>query len=66
MARNTPDSDNDTMCDELKKDDGWNKSANNSRPVSVSSESDRSIKKWIDIVSGMSNYKFIINLKSVK
>lgn len=52
VARDTPDSDNDVMCAELKKDEGWKKSSNRSRPVSVSSEPDRSDKKWIDIISG--------------
>lgn len=49
VARETPDSDNDAMCAELKKDEGWKKSVNNSRPVSISSEPE---KKWVDIVSG--------------
>lgn len=49
VARDTPDSDNDAMCAELKKDEGWKKSMNNSRPVSISSEPE---KKWVDIVSG--------------
>lgn len=49
MARDTPDSDNDAMCAELKKDEGWKKSVNNSRPVSIASDND---KKWVDIISG--------------
>lgn len=59
MARDTPDSDNDAMCAELKKDEGWKKSVNNSRPVSIASEHE---KKWVNIISG----KFInqcINLR---
>lgn len=56
MARETPDSDNDAMCVELKKDEGWKKSVNNSRPVSIASEPDRSDKKWVDIVSGKPLY----------
>lgn len=52
MARDTPDSDNDAMCAELKKDEGWKKSVNNSRPVSVASEPERNDNKWIDIISG--------------
>lgn len=52
VARDTPDSDNDVMCTELKKDEGWKKSVNNSRPVSIASEPDRNDSKWIDIVSG--------------
>lgn len=54
MARDTPDSDNDIMCTELKKDEGWKKSTgiNNSRPVSIASEPERNDNRWIDIVSG--------------
>lgn len=51
MARDTPDSDNDVMCAELKKDEGWKKSVNSSRPASIVSEPERN-DKWIDIVSG--------------
>ncbi|XP_055308932.1 gamma-1-syntrophin isoform X5 [Sitodiplosis mosellana] len=52
LARDTPDSDNDAMCVELKKDEGWKKSFNNSRPVSVASDiTDRNDKKWVDIIS---------------
>lgn len=60
MARETPDSDNDVMCAELKKDEGWKKSVNNSRPVSISSEPE---KKWVDIVSG--NRCTSLNLKEI-
>lgn len=57
MARDTPDSDNDAMCVELKKDEGWKKSFNSSRPVSIASDiTDRNEKRWVDIVSGLSNH----------
>lgn len=54
VARDTPDSDNDVMCTELKKDEGWKKSitVSNSRPVSIASEPERNDNRWIDIVSG--------------
>lgn len=57
VARDTPDSDNDIMCTELKKDEGWKKSTgiNNSRPVSIASEPERNDNRWIDIVSGNEN-----------
>lgn len=58
MARDTPDSDNDLMCAELKKDEGWKKSINNSRPVSIVSEPDRNDNKWVNIVTG--KRKFIL------
>lgn len=55
MARDTPDSDNDAMCVELKKDEGWKKSIDSSRPVSIASDiTDRNEKRWVDIVSGLS------------
>lgn len=56
MSRETPDSDNDATCAELKADEGWKSSVNNSRPVSVSSEPPE--KKWVDIVSGKHVWKF--------
>ena len=54
VSKETPDSDNDATCAELKADEGFKSSVNNgssgsSRPVSISSEPER---KWIDIVSG--------------
>lgn len=49
VARDTPDSDNDVMCAELKKDEGWKKSVNNARPVSLISDNEQ---KWVDIASG--------------
>lgn len=48
VSRETPESDNDATCAELKADEVW-KSANNSRPVSISSEPEN---RWIDLVSG--------------
>lgn len=60
VARDTPDSDNDAMCAELKKDEGWKKSVNNSRPTSVASEPERN-DRWIDIVSGeISKKNFVL------
>lgn len=54
VSRETPDSDNDATCAELKADEGWKSSmTNNSRPISISSEPE---KRWVDIVSG--NYLF--------
>lgn len=50
VTRETPDSDNDVTCAELKADEGWKKSVNNSRPVSIASEPEDS--KWINIVTG--------------
>lgn len=50
VARDTPDSDNDAMCAELKKDEGWKKSVNNTRPVSLISDNNE--QKWVDITSG--------------
>lgn len=47
LSRETPESDNDATCAELKADEVW-KSANNSRPVSISSEPEN---RWIDLVS---------------
>lgn len=51
VSRETPESDNDATCAELKADEGWKSSINNSRPVSIISES-AAEKKWVDIVSG--------------
>lgn len=51
VSRETPDSDNDATCAELKADEGWKSSmSNNSRPISISSEPE---KRWVDIVSGI-------------
>lgn len=56
MAKDTPDSDNDTTCAELKADEGYKSSVNNgtisrscSRPMSICSEPE---KKWVDVVAG--------------
>lgn len=50
VSRETPDSDNDATCAELKADEGWKSSmSNNSRPISICSEPE---KRWVDIVSG--------------
>ncbi|XP_055702599.1 gamma-1-syntrophin isoform X1 [Phlebotomus papatasi] len=48
LSKETPDSDNDATCAELKADEGWKSSTSNSRPISVCSEPE---KKWVDIVS---------------
>ncbi|TMW40810.1 hypothetical protein DOY81_014110, partial [Sarcophaga bullata] len=55
-AKDTPDSDNDTTCAELKADEGYKSSVNNgtisrscSRPMSICSEPE---KKWVDVVAG--------------
>ncbi|XP_059614591.1 gamma-1-syntrophin [Phlebotomus argentipes] len=48
LSKETPDSDNDATCAELKADEGWKSSTNNSRPISMCSEPE---KKWVDIVS---------------
>lgn len=54
VSRETPDSDNDATCAELKADEGWKSSVcNNSRPMSISSEPE---KRWVDIVSGKMFY----------
>uniref|UniRef100_A0A182WBN4 PDZ domain-containing protein n=1 Tax=Anopheles minimus TaxID=112268 RepID=A0A182WBN4_9DIPT len=47
LSRETPESDNDATCAELKADENW-KSVNSSRPVSISSEPEN---RWIDLVS---------------
>lgn len=58
VAKDTPDSDNDTTCAELKADEGYKSSVNNgtisrscSRPMSICSEPE---KKWMDVVAGKS------------
>lgn len=51
MARETPDSDNDLTCAELKADEGWKRSVHSSRPASIASEPE---KRWTDIVTGNS------------
>ncbi|XP_046810072.1 gamma-2-syntrophin [Lucilia cuprina] len=55
LAKDTPDSDNDTTCAELKADEGYKSSVNNgtisrscSRPMSICSEPE---KKWVDVVA---------------
>lgn len=59
VAKDTPDSDNDTTCAELKADEGYKSSVNNggggtisrscSRPMSICSEPE---KRWMDVVAG--------------
>lgn len=54
VSKDTPDSDNDATCAELKADEGFKSSMNcsnstGSRPVSISSEPE---KKWVDVVTG--------------
>ena len=56
VTKDTPDSDNDATCAELKADEGFKSSVNNgtisrscSRPMSICSEPE---KKWVDVVSG--------------
>lgn len=51
VSKETPDSDNDATCLELKADEGWKSATNtnNSRPVSISSEPPE--QRWIDLVS---------------
>uniref|UniRef100_A0A1A9VSN7 PDZ domain-containing protein n=1 Tax=Glossina austeni TaxID=7395 RepID=A0A1A9VSN7_GLOAU len=58
LAKDTPDSDNDTTCAELKADEGYKSSVNNggggtisrscSRPMSICSEPE---KRWMDVVA---------------
>ncbi|XP_037902850.1 gamma-1-syntrophin isoform X2 [Hermetia illucens] len=53
LSKDTPDSDNDATCAELKADEGFKSSMNcsnstGSRPVSISSEPE---KKWVDVVT---------------
>lgn len=55
VTRETPDSDNDATCAELKADEGWKKSVNKSRPASIASEPENN--KWISIVSGIEKTK---------
>lgn len=55
VTRETPDSDNDATCAELKADEGWKKSVNKSRPASIASEPENN--KWISIVSGIEEKK---------
>lgn len=53
VSKETPDSDNDATCAELKADEGFKSSVSNgsgSRPVSISSEPE---KKWVDVVQGI-------------
>lgn len=59
VSKETPDSDNDATCAELKADEGFKSSVNNctisrsfSRPMSICSEPE---KKWVDVISGESN-----------
>jgi gamma-syntrophin len=62
VSKETPESDNDKTCAELKADEGWktatNNCHNNSRPVSISSEPDHTTNanivntpRWIEIIS---------------
>lgn len=61
VTRETPDSDNDATCAELKADEGWKKSVNNSRPVSIASEPENN--KWITIVTGKYKIGMSMQLK---
>lgn len=67
VSRETPDSDNDATCAELKADEGWKSSmTNNSRPISISSEPE---KRWVDVVSGNNLFwrgECAENVKNVK
>lgn len=58
VSKETPDSDNDATCLELKADEGWKSATNrnNSRPVSISSEPPE--QRWIDLVSGKFAFYF--------
>lgn len=56
MTKDTPDSDNDVTCAELKADEGYKSSVNSgtisrscSRPMSICSEPER---RWTDAVAG--------------
>lgn len=59
MNRETPDSDNDATCAELKADEGWKSSVKSSRPASIASEPE---KRWIDIVTGESEHIYFISV----
>ncbi|XP_067633981.1 gamma-2-syntrophin isoform X3 [Eurosta solidaginis] len=55
LAKETPDSDNDATCAELKADEGYKSSVDNgtisrscSRPMSICSEPE---KKWVEVVA---------------
>lgn len=52
MSRETPDSDNDATCAELRNDEKFMSSVDNSRPVSMVSDAAPNEKRWVDIVSG--------------
>lgn len=60
MSRETPDSDNDATCAELRNDEKFMKSVDNNRPLSVVSTSTDATtaaagpndRRWVDIVSG--------------
>jgi len=56
VTKDTPDSDNDATCAELKADEGYKSSVNSgtisrscSRPMSICSEPE---KRWTDVVAG--------------
>lgn len=53
LSKETPDSDNDATCAELKADEGWRSATSNnssgSRPTSICSEP--SERRWVDIIS---------------
>jgi gamma-syntrophin len=62
VSKETPESDNDKTCAELKADEGWktavNNCHNNSRPVSMGSEPDQTINantvvtpRWVEVIS---------------
>lgn len=56
VSRETPDSDNDATCAELRNDEKFMSSVDNSRPVSIVSDAAGVMasneKRWVDIVSG--------------
>lgn len=71
VSRETPDSDNDATCAELKADEGWKSSMmkhSTSRPVSIISESNTSgtEKRWVNIVSGKANSRMLVRVESLK
>jgi gamma-syntrophin len=63
VSKETPESDNDKTCAELKADEGWKTAQNNghnnsSRPVSVGSEPEQTINannvvtpRWVEVIS---------------
>jgi len=62
VTKDTPDSDNDVTCAELKADEGYKSSVNSgtisrscSRPMSICSEPE---KRWTDVVAGKHTFKY--------